>query len=77
MYCIIMQGKQITVLLFVVALVLGAMVGYWYGNKNGDKKGYDRGLTDAAKVQAEVPQVKIDAGYKNPYEGVNLNPFKK
>ena len=61
------------ILLFVVGLVIGATVGYWYG----DKKGYDRGLTDAAKIQAKQPEVKVNAGYKNPYEGVNLNPFKK
>ena len=71
-----MQGKQMMVLLFAVALVVGVAVGYWYGNKNGDKKGYDRGLSDAAKVQAALPKVKVDTGYKNPYEGVNLNPFK-
>lgn len=57
----------------VVAAVVFGAAGYWYG----DKKGYDRGLTDAAKVQAAPPKVKVDAGYKNPYEGVNLNPFKK
>ncbi len=57
----------------ILALLLGALGGWWYGNKVG----YDRGLTDAAKASAEVPAVKVDTGYKNPFEKVNLNPFKK
>lgn len=60
----------------IVALVLGAAGGYWYGNKVGDRAGYDRGLTDAAKASAQAPTVKVDTGYKNPFENVNLNPFK-
>ena len=61
----------------IVALLLGVGGGYYYGVKVGDKKGYDRGLTDAAKIQSGAVKVKVDAGYKNPYENVNLNPFKK
>ena len=60
----------------IIALVLGASGGYWYGNKVGDKSGYDRGLADAAKIQSGETQVKIDTGYKNPFENVKLNPFK-
>lgn len=57
----------------VVALLLGIGGGYWYGNKVG----YDRGLNDAAKASAGAPAVKVDTGYKNPFDKVNLNPFKK
>lgn len=57
----------------IVALILGAVGGYWYG----DKVGYDRGVTDAAKASAQAPAIKVDTGYKNPFENVNLNPFKK
>lgn len=57
----------------VVAAVAAFYGGYWYGGKTG----YDKGLTDAAKIQSGAqPKVKVDTGYKNPYEGVNLNPFK-
>lgn len=57
----------------VLALLLGAFGGWWYGNKVG----YNRGLTDAAKIQSVGTQIKVDTGYKNPFEKVNLNPFKK
>lgn len=57
----------------VISIILGAAGGYYYGNKVG----YDKGLTDAAKISAESPTIKIDTGYKNPFEDVNLNPFKK
>ena len=59
-------------IIMVVVVVAALYGGYWYG----DKKGYDRGLTDAAKIQAGKTGVQVDTGYKNPYEGVNLNPFK-
>ena len=62
-----------SIFLFLVVVAAAALYGgYWYG----DKKGYDRGLTDAVKIQAGQTGVKVDTGYKNPYEGVNLNPFK-
>ncbi len=69
-----MEEKNPMMLVFaaIVALILGAVGGYWYG----DKVGYDRGLTDAAKASAEAPAVKVDTGYKNPFDKVNLNPFK-
>lgn len=57
----------------LIALIVGAAAGYYYG----DKKGYDRGITDAAKAQAGQTGVEINTGYKNPFEGLNLNPFKK
>lgn len=66
------MSKSSFLVLVVVALVV-FYGGYWLGNK----KGYDNGLTDAAKIQSGAqPEVKVDTGYKNPYEGVNLNPFK-
>ncbi len=69
------MSKSLVFLLLVVVVVAVAMFyfGYWYG----DKGGYDRGLTDAAKIQSGTgTEVKVDTGYKNPYEGVNLNPFR-
>lgn len=67
------KSSLLWVFAIIIALVLGVASGYYYGNK----KGYDRGLTDAAKALAETPAVKVDTGYKNPFEKVNLNPFKK
>lgn len=74
-----MEEKSPLIWIFAVtlALLLGAGGGWWYGNKVGDKNGYDRGLTDAAKIQSGESGVKVNTGYKNPYENVNLNPFKK
>lgn len=65
--------KNLALLSLVVVALAAFYGGYWYG----DKKGYDKGLTDAAKIQSGTgTEVKVDTGYKNPYEGVNLNPFK-
>lgn len=70
-----MENDKSFIWIFAVisALILGALSGWWYG----DKTGYDRGLTDAAKISAASPAVKVNTGYKNPFENVNLNPFKK
>lgn len=57
----------------ILALLLGALGGWWYGNKVG----YDKGFTDAVKAQSAQTGIKVDTGYKNPFEKVNLNPFKK
>lgn len=57
----------------ILALILGIGGGWWYGNK----KGYDKGFDDAVKSQSAETKIKVDTGYKNPFEGVNLNPFKK
>lgn len=58
-------------------LVLVAVAGFFAGQKYGDQKGYDRGLTDAANIESGAEaEVQVDTGYQNPYEGVNLNPFK-
>ena len=70
-----MTGKDIVILIVIAAAALYG--GYWYGDNNGYDRGYDAGLTDAAKIEAgQEPEVKVDTGYKNPYEGVNLNPFR-
>lgn len=61
---------------FIIMLVVVAVVTLYAGYLYGSKKGYDRGLTDAAKAQSAETPIKIDSGYKNPFEGVNLNPFK-
>ncbi len=67
------KSPLLWVFAIVLALLLGSFGGWWYGNKIG----YDRGLTDAAKIQSVGTQIKVDTGYKNPFEKVNLNPFKK
>lgn len=66
------------IFLLLVVIVLAALYGgYWYGDKKGYDRGYDNGLTDAARIQSGAEaEVQVDTGYKNPYEGVNLNPFK-
>lgn len=65
--------SKLTFLVLVVVALAAFYGGFWFGEKNG----YDKGLTDAAKIQSGAqPEVKVDTGYKNPYEGVNLNPFK-
>ncbi len=66
-----MSKTSFAILLVVVAIV-ATYAGYLYGNK----RGYDHGLTDAAKAQVAETKIKVDSGYKNPFEGVNLNPFK-
>lgn len=67
------MSKPAFAILLVVVAVVALYAGYLYGNK----RGYDRGLTDAAKAQAAAQtKIKVDSGYKNPFEGVNLNPFK-
>jgi hypothetical protein len=73
-----MSNKSLVSLLVVIVVVVVAFYGgFWYGNKEGEKSGYDRGLTDAARIQsAAESEVQIDTGYKNPYEGVNFNPFQ-
>lgn len=70
-----MEEKSPLVWIFaiIISIILGAAGGYYYGSKIG----YDKGLTDAAKISAESPAIKVDTGYKNPFEDVNLNPFKK
>ena len=72
------MSKSLVFLIVVVVAVVALYGGYWYGGRQGYDKGYDSGLTDAARVQteAEGAEVKIDTGYTNPYEDVNLNPFK-
>ena len=66
------KSQSFWIFAVVFSLLIGLVAGWWYGNKTG----YDRGLNDAAKASAETPAVKIDTGYKNPFENVNLNPFK-
>lgn len=66
------MSKSAFIILLVVVAVVALYAGYLYGNN----KGYDRGVTDAARAQAANAPVKVDSGYKNPFEGVNLNPFK-
>ena len=66
------MSKSLMFLIVVVVAVAAFYFGYWYG----DNSGYDRGLTDAAQIQSGEADVQIDTGYKNPYEEVNLNPFK-
>ena len=67
------MSKSLLSLVVVLVALAAFYGGYWLG----DKKGYDKGLADAAKIQSGAgTEVKVDTGYKNPYEGVNLNPFK-
>ena len=67
------MSKELTLLLSVIVAAAALYGSYWYGNM----RGYDRGLTDAAKIQSgKATEIKIDTGYQNPYQGVNLNPFK-
>ena len=61
---------------YLIIMVVVAAAALYGGYFYGDKKGYDRGLADAVKIQAGKTGVRVDTGYKNPYEGVNLNPFK-
>lgn len=62
--------------MFLIVVVV-AVAAFYGGFLYGGKDGYDRGLTDAARIQSGAePEVQVDTGYKNPYEGVNLNPFK-
>ena len=65
----------------LVALVIGAAGGYWYG----DRRGYSRAEADAKKIQEAAAKKAVDDAAKvanpfqavNPLEGVNANPFQK
>jgi len=65
----------------LVALVVGLVGGYWYG----DGRGYTRAEADIARVQEEAAQKAAEAAAKeanpfqavNPMEGVDANPFEK
>ena len=65
-----MTSRDITIILVVIAAA-ALYAGYWYG----DKKGYDRGFSDAVQVQSQE-SLQVDTGYENPFEGVQFNPFK-
>lgn len=68
-----LNGKDFAIILIVMAAA-ALYLGYWYG----DKKGYDRGFSDAVKAQAQSQETgaQVDTGYQNPFEGVKFNPFK-
>lgn len=59
---------------FVVGLViiLAAGAGYWYGQRAGDKAGFDRAQKEAAKKAAE----QANPFNINPLGDVKVNPFK-
>ena len=65
-----MSKDAVIILIIVAAAALYA--GYWYG----DKKGYDRGFSDAVQAQSQETGAQVDTGYQNPFEGVKFNPFK-
>ena len=62
-----------TIIILIVVAGAALYLGYWYG----DKKGYDRGFSDAVQqAQLQETGTQVDTGYQNPFEGVKFNPFK-
>ena len=65
----------------LVALVVGLVGGYWYG----DKSGYDRAGADVKRLQGEAAKKATGDAAKvanpfqavNPLGGVEANPFQK
>ncbi len=78
-----MNTKTITWV--VLALVVGAGVGYFGGSKAAYQKGYDKAVADAKATQAEVAKNAAEEAAKasnpfqaqNPLEGVTANPFEQ
>ena len=69
----------------LVALLVGAGVGYWYGQSVGRDAGYAVAQTDAKALQEEATNKALDNASKvanpfqavNPLESVEANPFEK
>lgn len=65
----------------IVALVVGLVGGYWFG----DSSGYRRAQADVKKLQEEAANKAAGDAAKaanpfqavNPLEGVEANPFEK
>lgn len=65
----------------LVALVMGLVGGYWFGNSSG----YKRAQADVKKVQDEAAKKASEDAAKtanpfqavNPLTGVEANPFEK
>ena len=85
------QGNTQTLLIAaLVALVIGAGGGYFYGHSKGqsDLLASQKAEEEAAKQEAQAKiaeQVNpfgaaqanpLEGGYENPFEGASINPFK-
>ena len=81
-----MNAKYIQWVLVAVALVVGLVGGYFYGNSKGVAKekstqeaAAKKGAEDAAAAVNPFSQTTANPFEKspvNPYENVNINPFK-
>jgi len=70
----------------IVALLLGAGGGYWYGSKVGFDKGEvatkaaveaeDKKAAEAANPFSNKETNPLDKVTTNPFESVKINPFK-
>ncbi|MBI4159806.1 hypothetical protein HY504_01435 [Candidatus Wolfebacteria bacterium] len=73
----------------LVALVVGVVGGYYYGDgagyRRGDGDGYKRAQADVKKSQEEAARLAAESaakaanpfGAQNPLQGVEANPFEK
>lgn len=76
-----MVENKPVILWVIIALVLGLVGGYWFGND----RGYKRAEADIKKIQEEAAKKATDQAAKaanpfqavNPLEKVEANPFEK
>lgn len=79
------MDRRKQVILYVVLVLAGLMVGYWYGYGRGDNAGYKRAEVDIKKLDTIVAQKATEEAAKvanpfqavNPLSGVEANPFEK
>ena len=59
----------------LVALLVGLVGGYWYGNMKGVEQGVAK--EQAAKAQTQKAAEEEAAKAANPFEQTTTNPFEK
>ena len=65
------------IFLLIIGLAAGALLGYFYGHRQGQVVGQEKAAAEFYSQRSEeIPENPIEnVGYENPFAGVNLNPF--
>lgn len=79
-----MEGNTKIIIIALVALLIGAVGGYYYGNSTGYDKGRDEGILTGKQALLEDQKKEAEDALKklqeeaNPYTEVEdaANPFK-
>lgn len=66
------HGQFLPIIVILVA-VAALAAGYFWGLSVAKKRAAQVQQTASPTPQAEV---QVDTGYRNPFEGVDFNPFK-